>query len=156
MPTLWMMIGVPGSGKSTWIANQNFDWNNTIVISTDVIIDQLAESANKTYSEIFNDVIKSATAEMNTNLKNAITDRLNIIWDQTNVTAKARRSKLSQIPRDYKKIAVFFNTPAKDELARRLASRPGKTIPYNIITGMASQLEKPTTDEGFDEIIIIV
>lgn len=150
-----MMIGVPGSGKSTWLAKQSFNWTNTVIISTDNIIEQRAAAQGKTYSEVFQNEIKSATAEMNSRLLAAIDARQNIIWDQTNLTKKSRKSKLSNIPQEYEKIAVFFPTPDKEELKRRLASRPGKTIPANIVLGMISQLETPTVDEGFSQIINI-
>jgi len=155
MPTLYMLIGVPASGKSTWIAQHSvFDWSNTVVISTDAIIDRRAESQGKTYSEVFSKEIKSATAEMHDKLRVAIKTDRDIIWDQTNVTAKSRASKLAQVPDTYTKVAVFFATPEPAELQRRLASRPGKTIPAHIVQGMASQLEPPTEAEGFDRIIV--
>lgn len=148
-----MMVGVPGSGKSLWIAKQNFDWNTTMVVSSDAIIDQRAAAQGKTYSDVFQDEIKAATLQMNQNLRDAIDNNMNIVWDQTNLTAKSRAGKLSQIPKNYRKIAVFFPTPDAKELQRRLASRPGKTIPQNIVMGMISQLQKPSEAEGFDEII---
>ena len=150
-----MMVGVPGSGKSTFIATQNFDWNNTMVISTDAIIDKRAAAQGKTYSDVFQSEIKSATTEMNQNLRNAISNKMDIVWDQTNLTAKSRASKLAQIPRDYRKIAVFFPTPNEKELARRLASRPGKNIPLSVVSNMISQIQPPTTAEGFDEVITV-
>ena len=153
MPTLYMLIGVPASGKSTWVANQNFDWNNTAVISSDAIIDRRAADQGKTYSDIFRSEIKSATSEMNQNLRDAIANNMDIIWDQTNVTAKSRQAKLSQIPDNYTKVAVYFQTPDITELQRRLANRPGKNIPQNIVMGMMSQLEPPRSSEGFDKII---
>lgn len=153
MPTIYMMVGVPGSGKSLWIAKQNFDWNTTMVVSSDAIIDQRAAAQGKTYSDVFQDEIKAATLQMNQNLRDAIDNNMNIVWDQTNLTAKSRAGKLSQIPKNYRKIAVFFPTPDAKELQRRLASRPGKTIPQNIVMGMISQLQKPSEAEGFDEII---
>lgn len=153
MPTLYMLIGVPGSGKSTWLANQAFDWNRTRIISTDNIIERRAQEQGKTYSEVFRDEIKSATAQMNAELRQAIKDGADIVWDQTNLTRKARAGKLFSIPDGYRKVAVFFATPDEAELKRRLASRPGKTIPANVILGMKSQLEPPTESEGFDDII---
>lgn len=152
-PTLYMMVGVPGSGKSTWITSQDFDRNRTAVISTDAIIDRRAAAAERTYSEVFQEEIKSATAEMNQNLRDAIAQKMDIIWDQTNLTAKVRRGKLAQIPEEYRRVAVYFATPTDAELNRRLANRPGKVIPVNVILGMKSQLEPPTEAEGFDEII---
>lgn len=153
MPTLWMMIGVPGSGKSTWIANQNIDWNNTIVVSTDAFIDKKAADAGKTYSDVFKDHIKAATSKMNSDIEYAIKNNMNIIWDQTNTSVKIRKAKLGQIPDTYSKVAVFFRTPDSNELKKRLDSRVGKNIPNNILMGMISQLEPPTKNEGFDEII---
>lgn len=152
MPTLYMLVGIPGSGKSTWIANQAFDWNTTRIISTDNIIERRAQEQGKTYSEVFQQEIKSATAQMNAELKQAIKDGANIIWDQTNLTRKARASKLAAVPEEYLKVAVFFPTPDDAELKRRLASRPGKTIPANVVLGMKSQIERPSRDEGFDEV----
>lgn len=154
MPTMYMLTGVPASGKSTWLSQQPFDWTRTVVISTDSIIDKRAETQGKTYSEVFQREIKSATAEMNQNLQYAIAAGLDICWDQTNVTAKSRASKLARVPDSYAKVAVFFATPEPAELQRRLASRPGKTIPAHIVQGMASQLEPPTEAEGFDRIIV--
>lgn len=88
-------------------------------------------------------------------VRDAIANNMDIVWDRTNLTAKSRASKLSQIPDNYNKVAVFFSTPPDIELKRRLDSRPGKTIPANIVLGMKSQLETPTTSEGFDKVISV-
>jgi predicted kinase len=149
------MVGVPGSGKSTWIANQNFDWTKTMVVSTDAIIDQRAAAQGKTYSDVFQSEIKSATAEMNKNLRDAIANEMDIIWDQTNASIKSRAGKMAQIPNDYRKVAVFFPTPNEKELRRRLHSRPGKNIPMHVVHSMISQIQPPTTAEGFDEVITV-
>jgi len=53
---------------------------------------------------------------------------------------------------DYEHIAVVFRTPEPAELARRLASRPGKHIPKNVIDSMIYNWDEPTEDEGFTEI----
>jgi predicted kinase len=155
MSTLWMLIGVPASGKSSWLAKQSWDWSRTQLLSTDAIIDREASAQGKTYGEVFSSVIKQATAEMNANLRRAVKHDMDIVWDQTNLSVKARAGKLAQIPDHYHKIAVFFLTPSDAELRRRLASRPGKTIPANVIMGMKSQLEMPTKSEGFDQVIVV-
>lgn len=153
MPTLSMLVGVPGSGKSTWIQNQKF--NNTVIISSDDIIEKIAKEQGKTYSEVFKTEIKNATAQMNLELQAAISSNKDIIWDQTNINKNTRRSKLLSIPNAYKKIAVVFPIPSPTELARRLGSRPGKTIPPQIIDQMITGFEKPDHSEGFDDIIFI-
>jgi predicted kinase len=155
MPKLYMLIGVPGAGKSTWLAQQPFDWNRTVILSTDAIIERRAAAQGKTYDQVFRKEIKSATAEMYRNLADAVTQGADLIWDQTNVTAAARTKKLAMVPDEYERVAVMFRTPDRAEHERRLASRAGKTIPANVIAGMISQLEPATEAEGFDQIITV-
>jgi predicted kinase len=51
-----MLIGVPGSGKSTWIGAQ--DWaRDCVLVSTDKLIDIEAGRQGKTYNEVFKDYI---------------------------------------------------------------------------------------------------
>jgi gluconate kinase len=45
-----------------------------------------------------------------------------------------------------------FKTPAWPELKRRLASRPGKTIPRKVVKSMIHNFEQPSEEEGFTEI----
>lgn len=150
MPTLYMLVGVPGSGKTTWIKNNKHD---AVVLSTDDYIERSAEKQGKTYSEVFKDVIGFATDQMEKDLVQAVQNKRDIIWDQTNLTAKSRKSKLSRIPKEYKKVAVFFGVPS--DLRDRLASRPGKVIPEPIIISMINQLQPPSKEEGFDEVVAV-
>ncbi len=152
MQKLYILIGVPGSGKSTWIKNCGID---AVILSTDDKIEAAAEAAGKTYNDMFKSVIGEAEKQMYADALAAFAAGRDVIWDQTNVTAKTRGKKLNRVPAHYEKIAVYFNTPDTAELNRRLANRPGKTIPANIVMGMVSQLEMPTADEGFDRIIIV-
>jgi predicted kinase len=74
-----------------------------------------------------------------------------IIWDQTSLTEKSRIRKFNML-RDYEHIAVVFPTPDKDELARRLSSRPGKNIPDGVMKSMIRGFQIPTLEEGYKEI----
>lgn len=151
MTTLYMLVGVPGSGKSFWISQQ--DLSQSIVLSTDNHIEKFAKLNNQTYTEIFQKVIGEATRLMQEDLRKAILDKKTIYWDQTNTTRKSRSAKLSQIPKVYRKVAVFFPVPDKEEHTRRLNSRNGKIIPDSVLENMIKSLEVPRLDEGFDEII---
>jgi len=145
-----MLIGVPGSGKSTWISNQ--DWvKDCTVVSSDRFVDEEAARVGKTYNEIFNDYIKIATKLMENHVAIAQANNLNIIWDQTNTSAKSRKAKLAMLP-NYEKIAIVFRTPDEEELSRRLVNRPGKSIPDNVMRSMIANLQEPTEEEGFKEI----
>ena len=149
MPRLYMLVGVPGSGKSTWIRSRNHD---AVIASTDDKIEAAAAAQGLTYDAVFETEIKAANAALREDVKQAVKDQRDIIWDQTNLTAKSRRGKLGQVPKHYERIALFFPTPDGEELARRLASRVGKTIPVHVMANMIASLEPPVPSEGFDEI----
>ena len=144
------MIGVPGAGKSTWIKNQ--DWAKDIpVVSTDNFVEAYAKEQGKTYSEVFKDYMPIAVKLMANQALICQANNLDVIWDQTSTTRASRTRKFNTLPK-YEHIAVVFKTPDTDELARRLASRPGKIIPYEVMQSMINHFEMPTEDEGFTEI----
>ncbi len=153
MPKFYMMIGVPGSGKSTWIKQHNTA--GTIVASSDAYLDSIATNSNRTYSEVFAINIKDANNHAKHIAQRAFELNLDLIWDQTNINRKSRKPKLDMVPDHYEKIAVVFATPDSAELKKRLDSRPGKHIPNNIVMAMASSLEQPSAAEGFDKIITV-
>jgi len=149
MSKLYMLIGVPGSGKSTWIGEQYWA-SDCVLVSTDKLIDLEAGRQGKTYNDVFKDYISEATRLMNEDIQAAVEAGRDIIWDQTNTSRKSRKAKLAQVP-GYHKIAIVFDTPDEDEWQRRLDSRPGKSIPRAVLKAMADGLQLPTEDE-FDEI----
>jgi predicted kinase len=150
MPRCYQLVGVPGSGKSTWVANQ--EWKDTCYyISTDKHVEAYAEAHGKTYSEVFNDYMPTAVENMVEEVIRARDGGMDIIWDQTSTTVKSRLKKFAMLP-DYEHIAVVFETPNRIELKQRLASRPGKIIPEAVVEGMLASFEMPTEEEGFKEI----
>jgi predicted kinase len=153
MAKCYILIGVPGSGKSTWIHQQNFDWSRTVVASTDDYVDAEALRQEKTYSEIFKDTMPDAVAYMAKTVVDAVKEGKDIIWDQTSVTVPSRAKKFRMLPANYDVIAVVFKTPDEAELARRLASRPGKVIPKYVMESMRANWQVPTKAEGFGSII---
>ena len=150
MPRCYQLVGVPGSGKSTWIKNQKWVLGLTVA-STDKYVDAYAEKMGKTYSEVFHSAMKEAVDAMVDTVKFAQCMGQDIIWDQTSVSIASRAKKFRMLP-DYEHIAVVFATPEPEELARRLASRPGKNIPEYVMDSMIRSFEYPTMDEGFAEI----
>ena len=154
-PTAYILVGVPGSGKSTWIANQMIDWNTTVVASTDDYVAQEALRQDKTYNDVWQDSMPDAVRHMAQTVRDAVRDGLNIVWDQTSTAVPARAKKLRMLPKNYRKIAVVFPTPDDKELSRRLANRPGKNIPESVMRQMISGFVMPTKEEGFDEIRVI-
>lgn len=146
----YQLIGVPGSGKSTWIKNQGWA-NNCVIVSTDEFVEDYAKEVGSTYSEVFDDYMPKAVELMANKVVRAREAGKDIIWDQTSTTIASRKRKFNLLP-DYDHIAIVFATPEKEELARRLASRPGKNIPKHVMKSMIDGFVMPTEDEGFVEI----
>lgn len=145
-----MMVGVPGSGKSTWIKNQNWMLGLNVV-STDAFVEDYARSQGKTYSEVFDEYMPTAVQKMVEHVVFCREHNLDIVWDQTSTSIATRAKKIRMLP-NYYKIAVVFRKPDDEELKRRLASRPGKEVPWAVIEQMWGSWEEPTHEEGFDEI----
>lgn len=150
MPKCYQLIGVPGSGKSTWIKNQVWALGLSVV-STDNFVEAYAHMQNKTYNEVFKDYMPIAVRLMANQAEICRANGVDVIWDQTSTTLASRTRKFDMLP-DYEHIAVVFRTPEPDELARRLANRPGKNIPEHVMRSMIAGYDIPTLDEGFTEI----
>ena len=151
---LIMLCGIPTSGKTSYLANYVieevcFDY---AVLSTDSYIDNRARDNNLTYDEAFNTFIKDAQRRLTFDLERAIRGNQSIIWDQTNLTPKARKGKLALVPAHYKKVAVWFDLSLEDALIRN-QNRPGKIIPPPVLKSMFRSFTPPTLSEGFDQII---
>ena len=150
MPKCYQLVGVPGAGKSTWIKNQ--DWAvNIPIVSTDNFVEAYSTEQGKTYNEVFKDYMPIAVRLMANQALICQANNSDVIWDQTSTSVVSRERKFNTLPK-YEHIAVVFKTPETEELARRLASRPGKRIPDNVMRSMIDGFEMPTEDEGFTEI----
>lgn len=153
-PICYILVGVPGSGKSTF-ANKMIAEQKLGYASTDEWIELIAQKSGMTYNEAFKDHMNDAVMRMMENVNQFISNNDSFIWDQTSLSKKSRRRKLVVIPNTYEKVAIVFPTPNEVELQRRLDGRKGKTIPPHIMKSMIESYTEPTLDEGFDEVIIL-
>ena len=147
----YILIGLPGSGKST--VRREIQDTGMMIISSDDYIETFAKVAGKTYNEVFEEAVGFAQTYVNKTFEECIENRTSFVWDQTNLTKKKRRSIMSRIPKVYKKVAVFVNTPLETCIYRNNLRQ--RSIPENVIVNMSNQLEVPSLDEGFDEVRIV-
>lgn len=150
-PMYVMMVGLPGSGKSTMI-KKLLHPVNYITISTDNYINIWANQQGRTYNEAFKDLIGPAQENFNAELKDALSMKLNIVHDQTNLSVKKRASILNKIPNHYYKVACVVHCDESDRQIR-LGNRPGKTIPFDVDKQMIESYVMPTIGEGFKSTI---
>jgi predicted kinase len=151
MPELIMLCGIPTSGKSTYVNKlKKLDyWKESVVLSTDDYIEKQAQRCGLTYNQIFDDVIKDATRELELEFNMAKDKGKNIIWDQTNLSVKSRRKKLLKLPSFYARGVIYFEVSLEEALERN-NHREGKFIPESILKRMWHQFEIPTRNEDFD------
>jgi len=162
-PICTVMVGLPAMGKSTIVdAERNFYekiGELLFIYSTDKFIEEAASHFGITYNEAFEDNIKAATDSMNALLDTAIKECRGIIWDQTNLGVGKRRKIINRMKQaGYQVRCVCIVPPEEGHISDlkdwkyRLANRPGKTIPDEVLSNMYKSFVMPTIDEGFDMI----
>jgi predicted kinase len=157
MSLLYILVGLPATGKTTYrnelIVNHPFHkWRP---ISIDDNVTMMAAAIGKSYDDGWKECVQDATLLAIEQTKEAFAGGYDVIWDATNLTMQSRMRKIDLCPADYQRYAVVFDEPPEAEYAARLAARPGKTIPPEVITKMRAQFKFPMCGEGFHEIIRI-
>lgn len=157
-PLCYVLIGPPGSGKSTYREQLLLNSPTTpIIISSDDEIEAYALENGLTYSEAFPLVDrKSIEKSVRARLIAATMKNCDVVIDRTNMSFKSRNKLLSQLPKHYRRIGVVF-TVDRDVLNERLQARgetTGKWIGAEIVDNMIASYQEPVAGE-FHEIIQI-
>jgi predicted kinase len=146
-PTLYILIGVPGSGKSTY-AEELFQKSEcgVALVSSDQIRKSLYgdESCQDNPKRVFAIAHQATIDQLNKSY--------DVIFDATNIYAKDRMDLILKVCFEVKKpvrfVAVYFDTPIS-ECIKRQDLRERK-VPTKVIEKMGRQIDKPTFQEGFD------
>jgi predicted kinase len=136
-----VLVGLPGSGKSTWAEAQGIT-----VLSSDGVRALLADDvANQ---QIHDDVFATMRYVLRKRLR--LGARATIL-DATNLLPAHRRPwvKLAQSLGAAVE-AVYFDTPV-EECQRRNAAR-ARVVPAEVIDAMAGKLRLPSKSEGFNRV----
>jgi len=95
MPKCTILVGVPGSGKSTWLDNKYGVFCN--VASTDNIITRIASDYGMTYDEGFKELIGFADKIMWRQITSYQMRGMDFIIDRTNLNAKSRKKFIDKL-----------------------------------------------------------
>jgi len=147
-PTLILLVGVPGVGKSTYAKNYISEGTKTSVhLSSDKIREELYgnESIQGDPAEVFSLMQKRAVE--------ALKEGHDVIYDATNVTRRDRASIIGICPK-FAKIEAHVIWAPIEECIKRDSARD-RTVGKAVIDKMLKRFQAPYYDEGIDEIKII-
>lgn len=146
-PKLYIMVGLSGAGKSTIAKEIAETEENTIIVSSDAIREELTgkvedQSKNEGVFKVFHKRIREAL-ENNTN----------VIADATNITMRSRRAIIENVKGiECCKIAYLIPKPFRqckiDNLNRQ------HPVSEEVLNGQLRKFQIPLMEEGFDEGII--
>lgn len=147
MAELFLMIGCPGAGKSTFLKN-NVNKESSEIVSRDKIRFSLLQENDHYFAReeevlmIFYDTINKALKEGK-----------NVFVDQTSLTPKAREKLLEHLWHYDAVNAIWIDEPLDICLARN-AERQGTRgfVPESEVCKMHHRLVPPSLDEGFKRI----
>lgn len=142
MVKFYMLIGLPGSGKSE-IARQLAD-GNTIVLSSDAIRKEFYgdETIQDDPAKVFEEMQRRTIA--------ALKDGKNVVYDATNISRKKRKHLLSSITIPCQKIAYVIWARYETCLARD--NSRNRNVGESVIRRMLLNFQPPYYDEGWDDI----
>lgn len=146
-PTLYIMIGLSGSGKST-VAEKISEQTGATIVSSDRLRLELYGDEN---DQAHNDKVFAA---FRNKTKHLLRNGESIIADATHLTVKTRKALLDIAKRiDCHKEAVVLATAGN--LCICNDSRRERTVGSSVIRQQMSRFQIPCYEEGFDGISIV-
>lgn len=148
--TLWILCGIPGSGKSTWaesfIKTFNDTGDNFVRVSRDEIRFELLSDDD--------DYFKYETLVWDIYIRHiraGIVQYDNVIADATHLDERSRTKLIKELNlhKDVKINCIYFDVPIETCIARN-SSRMGRAfVPTSVIRRMGCQIVPPTFEEQY-------
>ena len=147
-PTLILLVGVPGSGKTTYAQKYIQEHPGAIHLSSDSIRKELYgdEAIQGDNNEVF--------SLMQTRAIDALNSGQSVVYDATNITRKDRSYIIALCPK-FAKIECYIIWAPIETCIERDATRE-RTVGKDVIDKMLKRFQAPYYDEGIDEIKVIL
>ena len=148
MTNFYMLVGLPGSGKSN-IARKMKEENPKIqILSSDELRKELWGNEN---TQGDNSVLFK---ELHNRIKFCLENGVDCIYDATNISSKRRMAFLNELKRfkDINKVCIFVLTSI-EKCLKNNKSRERK-VPEEVIRNMYLRFDVPQYREGWNNIII--
>lgn len=142
---VWLMCGIPGSGKSTWVKKRLVE-NGGIWISRDEVRFSMVKEDEDYFSketEVFDKFISNICEALNSPLAE------NIYIDATHISDKARKKVLNRLPKDNidEVIYVVFKVPYEVCIERNNKREGRERVPESAIRNMHMSFYYPDTEK---------
>ena len=148
---LYLMMGAPGSGKSTYV--KNILKYGDIYVSRDEIRYSLLTEEDDYFAKE-NEVIKLFIQTIDEALANEDYQG-NVYADATHLSPKGRAQVLNQLKNKDKVSVIYLDIPL-NIILKRNAQREGRAfVPENVVCRMYNSIILPTKEEGIEKLIII-
>ena len=151
MNTLYITVGLPGSGKSTYV--KNFIKNKDIeYLSSDSLRAVYGKSEeDQTVTPLVFGHIKRKVDEF-------LKDGKNVLVDATSVNRKERSDYINTAKKyGVKVVAIVFKMDRQGLIDRnkKRGEEGGRVVPDWVIDKMLAKFEEPSYDEGIDVMIYV-
>ena len=147
--TATVLIGLPCSGKSSYIRTLDPETSHSVISRDDILM----KFPGETYDEKWKNADQKKVDKIFQDWKKrCVESGDDLIFDLTHMSRKSRRRSIHNLPSDYKKKAIVF-MPTLTEIAERSRkrSKTGKSIGGDVYEKMVCAFYPPMYDE-FDEI----
>ena len=150
MADLYMLCGIPGSGKSTWV-KKYLDKFDKHISRDEIRFSMVAE--DEEYFSKETEVFKEYCSQITENLNKGY----NVFADATHINKGSRKKLLDNISGFDNVFCIVIQNPLETTLKRN-ENRSGTRgyVPKSVIRRMHYQFEFPTHKEGFKIIYRIV
>lgn len=147
-PSVIMMVGVPGSGKS-YIGNQVGNIMKLPLLSSDSIRKELSGDENN------QEVSQEAWTLLYDRAERYIRDRSSVIIDGTHTVAERRRNDIERYKNYGAKAVVGLHVATHIEIAIRRNNARDRVVPEYVLYDMQANLNviPPSIEDGFDFVV---
>ena len=148
---LYLMMGVPGSGKSTYV--KSMLKYGDIYISRDEIRYSLLTDEDDYFAKE-NEVIRTFIENID---KSLVMEEYcgDVYADATHLSPKSRAQVLNQLKNKDKVSVIYLDIPLNIILERNAQRKGRALVPENVVRRMYNSIILPTKEEGIEELIII-